>query len=207
MTGSAIDAGARERIARAIALAEAGTSAEIVVAVAARAGLYRSVALLAALLVTLVVPWPLIWLTPCSAGTIALAQALSAAVALGIGLSGRLRIALTPARRCRAQAREAALREFSARGLNRTRERTGVLIHLSLAERHAEIVADDGILARVRPEIWNAALADLVAALGRGETEAGLVATVERVGALLAERFPAGPEDIDELPNRVIVTD
>ena len=50
----------RTRIAGAIAKAESTTSAEIVVLVAARAGLYRSAALVPALALGLAVPWPLI---------------------------------------------------------------------------------------------------------------------------------------------------
>ena len=207
MTGSALDAPALARIAEAVGRAEASTSAEIVVAVGARAGRYRSVALLAALLVGLVVPWPLIALTAWSAGAIALTQALAVLAMLAASLHVPLRVALTPARMRRAQAQEAALRTFQSRGLSRTRGRTGVLIHLSLAEHHAEIVADEGILARVGPDTWNAALAELVGALGRGETEAGLTAAVETVGRVLAKDFPAGADDPDELPNRVIVTD
>lgn len=209
MTGrrAVLDAAARERVADAIGRAEATTSAEIVVVVAARAGQYRSVALLAALLACLALPWPLIWLTRWSAGWIALAQALAAAAILAASLSRPLRVALTPPGTRRAQARDAARRAFWSRGLSRTRGRTGVLIHLALAERHAEIVADEGVLALVDPQGWNAALADLVAALARGETEAGLVATVAQVGLILSEKLPAGPDNPDELPNRVVVTD
>ncbi len=111
-----------------------------------------------------------------------------------------------------AGAREAIVREaaqfaFWSRGLSRTRGRTGVLLFLAVAERHAEIVADEGILARIAPEAWSGVLRDLMAALARGEAEAGLIRAVERIGAALAAEFPAAPGDTDELPNRVIVAE
>ena len=205
-SASPLGEAALARIADAVGRAEETTSAEIVVLVAARAGRYRSGTLLAALLAGLALPWPLIAATAWSAAGIALAQACIVLAILGLGLDDRLRLALTPARIRRAQAREAAHRAFRARGLARTRGRSGLLIHLCLAERHAEIVADTGILAKVGPERWNAALALLFAGLARGETEAGLVAAVEAIGRILAEVLPAGPGDTDELPNRVIVT-
>ena len=107
----------------------------------------------------------------------------------------------------RARAREAARRAFWSRGLSLTRRRTGVLLYLSLAERHAEIVTDLGVLREIPPTAWDGILAELVPALGRGAVEDGLTAAVERVGACLAEHLPAEPGDPDELPNRVVVVD
>ena len=198
---------ARDRIAEAVRRVETGTSGEIVVMVSARAGAYRSVALLAALLGGLILPWILIWLTNLSAAAIALGQAGLVLLLLAAGLSEPLRLALVPGRMRRARAGDAARLAFWSRGLSRTRGRTGVLIYLAMAEHHAEIVADAGILARIGPERWNAALGCLIGALRRGEIEAGLVGAVEQVGAILAAEFPPGPSDPNELPNRVIVAE
>ncbi|HEX2724593.1 MAG TPA: hypothetical protein VHN20_02105, partial [Beijerinckiaceae bacterium] len=57
----------QERIAAAVREAESRTVGEILIVVAARAGTYRSVPLLYALLGSLAVPWALIWLTELSA--------------------------------------------------------------------------------------------------------------------------------------------
>lgn len=206
MTGEApLSPAARVRIAEAVARAEAGTAGEIVVMVSARAGLYRSAPLAAALLGGLVLPWLLLWLTRWSAASILLAQGALVAGLLAAGLSERLRLALVPRPVRRARAREAAVRAFHARGLTRTRARTGLLLYVAFAEHHAEIVADAGIVARVGTDSWCDTLSDLTAALARGETEAGLTQAVERLGACLAEHVPPGPDAVDELPNRVIV--
>ncbi|SDA16121.1 putative membrane protein [Methylobacterium sp. UNC378MF] len=198
---------ARDRLARAVARAEAGTSGEIVVMVSRRAGAYRSVVLLATLAAALILPWPLIVLTAWSAASILLAQAGLVAAILVASQNERLRMALVPRSLRSARAREAARRAFWSRGLSLTRNRTGVLLYLSLAERHAEIVTDLGVLREIPPTAWDGILAELVPALGRGAVEAGLTAAVERVGACLAEHLPAGPGDPDELPNRVVVVD
>ncbi|GJD56404.1 TPM domain-containing protein [Methylobacterium dankookense] len=198
---------ALERVAAAVARAEAGTAGEIVVMLCARSGLYRSAVLVAALVAALLLPWPLILLTHWSAAAIALAQAGLAALVLALGLHEGARLALVPRGARRARVRAAALRAFRARGLDRTRGRTGLLLYIALAEHHAEIVADRGILARIPPESWQAILSELAGALGRGEAESGLVAAVSRIGERLASVLPAGPADPDELPNRVILTD
>lgn len=198
---------ALESVAAAVARAEAGTAGEIVVMLCARSGLYRSAVLVAALVAALLLPWPLILLTHWSAAAIALAQAGLAALVLALGLHEGARLALVPRGARRARVRAAALRAFRARGLDRTRGRTGLLLYIALAEHHAEIVADRGILARIPPESWQAILSELAGALGRGEAESGLVAAVSRIGERLASVLPAGPADPDELPNRVILTD
>lgn len=194
----------RARIADAIGRAEATTSGEIVVIVATRAGLYRSVAPAFALLAALAVPWPLIVFTALSAASIATIQAAVALAVLAAGLDERLRLRLIPGAIRRERIREAAAREFLARGLSDTEGRTGLLIYVALAERHAEIVADAAVRARISDETWTSVIADLAAAAGRNALGAGLVAAVERVGAVLAAELPSGPNR-NELPNRVIV--
>jgi putative membrane protein len=195
------------RVAEAISRAEAGTAGEIVVMLSARASRYRSIPPVAALVGVLLAPWPLIALTQWGPVRILLVQAALAAAILALGLREGLRVALVPRPLRRARAREAALRAFRARGLTRTRGHTGVLLYLALSERHAEVVADEGILRRIPANAWDGILADLLAALARGGAEGGLTRAVAQLGARLAAEFPAGPDDPDELPNRVIVTD
>lgn len=198
---------ARTRIAEAIRRAETATAGEIVVLVAARAGLYRSAPLLLALAVGLVLPWPLIALTPWSAASIALAQVAAVLLALLAGLHPRIRMALVPRAIRRDRAHEQALREFTTRGLSRTEGRTGVLIYVARAEGHAEIVADHGVAARVPASAWSGAIEGLLAALRRGEAEAGLTNAVVQVGSILAGQLPPEARPVDALPNRVIELD
>ena len=208
MTGEPIlSPDALARIADAVRRAEAATSGEIVVLVSARAGTYRSAPLAFALACGLVAPWPLILLTPWSAVSILLAQACVVLAALALGLPPPLRMVLVPRSIRRARAHEAARREFQSRGLCRTPDRTGVLIYLACAEGHAEIVADSGVAARVPAAAWEDAIQALLAALRQGEMEAGLVAAVARVGAILASELPDRGGGPDLLPNRVIVVD
>ncbi|BCM84254.1 TPM domain-containing protein [Methylobacterium indicum] len=198
----------RARIAAAVAAAERGTAGEIVVMVAARSGAYRSLPPALALAGALIVPWPLIGLTGFSATRIFLVQlavalALLLSLAAGPVLSHLPRALPRPLRRARARA--AAQHEFRARGLARTRGRTGVLIYVALCERYTDVVTDIGV--GTAPDAWRPVLADLVAALRRDALADGLVQAVEATGAILAEAAPPRPGDTDELPNRVIVTE
>jgi putative membrane protein len=195
----------RERVAAAIRAAEANTAGEIVVVVARQASGYRSVALLYALIGALAAPWPLISLSELPASRIFIVQlAVALVLTAAFSWAGR-RLALVPRWIKRARAREAAAREFLARGLTRTRGRTGVLIFVALGERYAEVIADAGIADRVDPSVWRDTIAELIEALRESRTADGLIAAVARVGAILAEHAPSAGDDADELPNKVIL--
>lgn len=195
----------RARLESTIRDVEDQTAGEVVVVVARQASSYRSIPLLWALLGALVVPWPLIWITTLGPSRIFLVQ-LAVALALSIFLSmPKRRYALAPRFIKHARAREAAAREFLSRGLTRTRGRTGILIYVALAEHYAEIIADTGIADRVGPEAWQDIIENLTASIRDGRIGDGLVTAVRQAGIILAQHAPPQFEDMDELPNKVIL--
>ena len=167
---------------------------------------YRYIALLWPALAALLLPAILLTAAPAiDAWLLYLAQtALFVALALLAQLPP-LRMALVPAATKRQRAGRLAREQFFAQGLHLTRERTGVLIFVAVAEHHVEIIADQGIDARGAGRH-----------LGRGGGR------VHRAGARRARRrglsrddrawsasaspstFPRADDDLDELPNRLI---
>jgi putative membrane protein len=194
----------KARVADAISAAETKTSGEIFCIVAQHASDYRLVPLAWAALIALVVPAPLIYLTLWPASVIYLLQ-LFAFILVTIGLSRPgIRFHLVPRRAKHDHAHALAMRQFFAQGLQHTEHRTGVLIFASVAERYAEIVADQGINAKVTPEVWDKAVAALIAGIKDGRAGDGFVAAVEQCGVVLAEHFPPGALNPNELPNRLV---
>jgi len=195
----------RQRIADAIAAAERRTSGELVTVVADAAGDYRAIALLGPALAALLLPALLLTVLPdLAAWTLYLVQA---GAFVGLALLAHLppvRLALVPGAIKRRRASRLAREQFFAQGLHLTRARTGVLIFVSVAEHHVEIIADQGIDARVPPGTWDAAVADFVARVRAGRVAEGFLAAIAVVGERLAEHFPRPPDDVDELPNRLI---
>jgi putative membrane protein len=138
-------------------------------------------------------------------GAILLQAVLFALVAVVVALRP-LRLLLTPRFVKRHEVRRRAGEIFLSKSLQNTRERTGVLIYVSLAERMAELIADEGIAAHVEPHVWDKAMAALAEGLKRGEPAAGFAAAIGLCGDVLAERFPADPGDNpNELPDAVVV--
>jgi putative membrane protein len=113
---------------------------------------------------------------------------------------------LTPRSLKRLRVQRRAAEQFTAKNLHLTRERTGVLIYVSLGERMAELIADEGIADHVDPHVWDKAMAALTDGLKRGDAEAGFIGAVKLCGEVLAEKFPARQGDNpDELPDAVVV--
>jgi putative membrane protein len=194
----------KDRVAAAIRQAETKTSGEIFCVIAHQAGDYRLVPLAWAALAALIVPAPLIYLTLWPAALIYLLQ-LIVFIVLALVLSlPAIRFAIVPRRAKEARAHVMAMRQFFAQGLDRTEQRTGVLIFASAAEHYAEIVADAGINSKVTPEVWKEAIAVLIAGIKDGRAGDGFVAAVEQCGAVLAAHFPPGALNRDELPNKLV---
>jgi putative membrane protein len=115
-----------------------------------------------------------------------------------------LRLALTPAATKHRRVRRRAVAVFKAAAERRTEGRTGILIYLSMAERRAEIVADEAILKVTDDATWVEAMAALLEQVRSGHPADGMVAAIEKVGAVLAEHFPRSSEDTNEIPDKLI---
>jgi putative membrane protein len=194
----------RKRVANAIAAAERKTSGEIFCVVAQRSGSYRLVPVAWAAGLALFVPLPLIEFTDASVEAIYMIQ-LSVFILTSLALSRPgIRARVVPRLTRNERAHRSAMRQFLAQGLHNTKDRTGVLIFVSVAERYAAIIADEGINAKVEQSVWDAAMADLITAIKEKRAGDGLVAAVERCGAVLAQHFPPGLNNRNEIPNKLV---
>jgi putative membrane protein len=194
----------RARISSAIRDAETQTSGEIYCVVAQACSDYRLVPLAWAALVALAVPLPLIYLTHWPASVIYFLQLLAFGFCFaGLSHPG-VRYRVVPRRMKQDRAHAEALRQFAAHGLHKTERRTGVLIFVSVAERHAEIVADAGIDQKVEPGAWDAAVGALIPAIKDGRAADGFVAAIAACTRVLAAHFPPGALNRNELPNTIV---
>jgi len=220
-----LDESAQHIVTEAVAEAEARTSGEIVTVLADRSDGYTDVALLWAVAVSftamaLITAFPAFftgvadqllgnWSHVWSPGELL-------TLVTGIGLAiflvmwalqawQPLKFALIPRPVKLARVRAAAVRHFKVGAERRTHGRTGVLLYLSMREHRAEIVADEAVATKVPAEVWGKAMADMLAEIRKGRIAESLAAGVRDVGEVLAEQFPRGEGDVNELPDRLIV--
>ena len=104
--------------------------------------------------------------------------------------------------------RRRAHEQFLAKNLQATRERTGVLIYVSAREHMAELIADEGIAAKVAAGAWDGAMARLMDGFKAGRPADGFEEAIGLCGAILAEHFPPREGDNpNELSDSVVVLD
>lgn len=217
------DAG-RKLVSEAVTEAEGATSGEIVTVLAEASDGYTDVALLwaagaafTAMSVFAAFPQPFLdtwdrwfagWGHEWTSGELAsLVIALGMIKFLGVMLVQQwqpLKWALIPGPVKALRVRDQAVRQFKVGAERRTTGRTGVLIYLSMREHRAEIVADESIAAMVPAEVWGEAMGDMLAHIRHGRLAEGLAVGIRDVGHVLAEHFPRGADDVNELPDRLI---
>jgi uncharacterized membrane protein len=99
--------------------------------------------------------------------------------------------------------KEQAIAEFHRLGLDKTRDKTGVLVLMILRQKAAEILADKGINDKVPAECWNDTVNIIVNGFKAGKPYNSICRAVGIIGERLGECFPRKPDDTNEIPNDV----
>ena len=200
---------AEERLAveKAVREAETSTSGEIVVMAVAESSNYPS-AILAA------------------SGAIALVLALGGALLYGsenmwlflvlfalffIGANEAvkrfpmLKRSFVNRREIAEEVEEAAIHSFYHRKVHETRDRTGILIYISLYEHSVRVLADAGIDAKVGKQTWQGVVDTITKGIRDGRQGEAIREAVGICGKLLSEHFPRKSDDRNELSDAVII--
>jgi putative membrane protein len=178
------------RVEAAVRAAQARSSGQIVCVLAHASSHYEIMPFVWSALIALLTPWPLLTFTEIPDERIYLIQLTVFFAAMLVLTLPRLRHALTPARIRRANAHRAALEQFILRGLTHGAERNGVLLYVSLAERFARVIADEGAAKVIHQREWQTIIDQLRGDMARGAAAEALIAASTRCGDLLAQHFP-----------------
>ncbi len=89
-----------------------------------------------------------------------------------------------------AQVWQRAELEFYRSQLNKTDRRSAVLILISVMERRAVILADEGLTSKVPNEVWTEVVADMSALLSKGQWYSAFEKSILRCGELLKTHAP-----------------
>ena len=211
-------------VTEAVARAERLSDGEIVTVVADRSDAYHDVALHWAVLAMLLVPAAIAALPQSVVDDVAAAflgwnaelgrpllmlflvvKLAAVFLIVRLILAWRpLRMALTPAATKSRRVGRRALEIFRVAAEKKTHGRTGVLLYLSLMEHRAEIVADEAIHSKVKPEVWGEAMEALIGKVKEGRPGEGVAIAVDRIGEVLASVLPKSLDDPNQIPDRLI---
>jgi putative membrane protein len=219
-----LDEAGHRLVSEAVTEAERATSGEIVTVLADRSDGYTDVALLwaagaafTAMSVFAALPQPFLdlwdsliggwgheWTTGELASMVIALGLIKFVAVMLVQQWEPLKFALIPGPTKTIRVHNQAVRQFKVGAQARTTGHTGVLIYLSMREHRAEIVADESIAAKVPAEVWGEAMGDMLSLIRKGQVAEGLAVGIRDVGFVLAEHFPRGADDVNELPDRLI---
>jgi putative membrane protein len=194
----------RTQIAQAIGLSEKQSEAEIVCMISPAASDYRFTPILWASMIALMMPWPFWWFTQIEISRILLAQLVLFCTLLFVFSTKKLRIWLTPKGIRRSDVERAASHQFKLVGIARTKQRAGVLLYVSVAERIAVVLPDEAVRQVLTLDTSEKALAALTKHLKSNQPALGFLAAIEVLTEKLKLALPANGEDNNELANSVI---
>src|SRR5215468_4456697 len=98
----------------------------------------------------------------------------------------------------------AAKQHFAELGMEKTRERNGVLIFVAPRVHKFAVIGDEGIHTRCGKEFWEELVTEISGHFRGSDFTKGIVHGVKKAGELLAKHFPRKPDDVNELPDEVL---
>ena len=213
----------RERIEETVRAAESRTSAEIVPVAATASGRYdRPEDIIgfwgSALFLT--IAW--FWLQPLEGQQgdwgfvspsfglpfLLLASLLGFLVGTYVGTQVMaVRHLFTPARQMREEVAARARQIFFDQRVHHTQGASGVLLYLSLYERVGTVIADDTAFDKLGQASLDELCAQLTGAMKRGTACDALCSVIRSVGERLACALPQQTNDVNELPDALVILD
>jgi uncharacterized membrane protein len=97
-----------------------------------------------------------------------------------------------------------AQRKFRQFGMEKTRERNGVLIFVAPRAQKFAVIGDEGVHQKCGPQFWQELVERMRAHFQSRHFTEALVEAIEEAGQLLARHFPKRHDDRDELPDEII---
>lgn len=99
-----------------------------------------------------------------------------------------------------------ALKNFYELGMDKTKDKSGVLLFFFVSERAFQIIADEGIHKRVNDQYWNDLAVSLTAHFKEKRFCDGICEVVKEIGKKLSQEFPRQADDTNELSNDVSIS-
>lgn len=94
---------------------------------------------------------------------------------------------------------------FTKLEMEQTAANNGVLVYVALKQRRCAVIGDSGIHQFVNDEFWQRCCDVISAQAAQGNLTKGIIAALYLLAEKLSLHFPRQEDDIDELPNEVII--
>jgi len=116
--------------------------------------------------------------------------------------SGEIRVSISP--RTPSDILDEAEADFKRAGMHQTKERNGVLLLVTPKVRKFALYGDVGIHHKCGEAFWNRLRDQVLEHFKRENFTPAIVDAVATIGEELAKHFPRGPDDRNELSNKIV---
>ena len=96
-----------------------------------------------------------------------------------------------------------ALEVFEQLEMHKTKDRNGVLFHVSPADHNFTIIGDEGIDNATPDDFWDDIKSDVVKHFKKEHYVKGLCKGIKKTGKALKKYFPYQEDDTNELPDEI----
>ncbi|MDG2914686.1 TPM domain-containing protein [Bisgaard Taxon 10/6] len=97
------------------------------------------------------------------------------------------------------------LQVFDELEMGKTQARNAVLIYIAHKDRQCAVIGDIGIHQFVGNEFWQQTTDAMIARFKQDNYTDGVVEAIQKIAKELAAHYPNRPDDVNELPNEVII--
>ncbi|MDD2557552.1 MAG: TPM domain-containing protein [Desulfuromonadaceae bacterium] len=204
----------QNQIRAAVARAEGQSSGEVVPVIIDQASSYSRTTARSAFMLTMALTALTLWLIPDVGSAhlfwqLPLGSIISFAIfCFIIEQIPALKRSLLPQSEIDVAMQTRSFENFARHGVYKTKARNGILILICLLEHRVEILADEGINAKIDATEWQKVADEIAAGLKQGTACASLCSAINHCGELLATHFPhsaaSAAADINELPDLII---
>lgn len=104
---------------------------------------------------------------------------------------------------CKGDPGNKAANVFKQLKMNRTEDKNGVLIYISVLDRKFSIIGDEGINEKVPTDFWESTRDKMLVAFQNGDLTAGIKQGIEEAAEQLSMHFPYKSNDKNELSNDI----
>ena len=128
-------------------------------------------------------------------------QILEAIKAAELNTSGEIRVHLENF--CPGNEIKRAIKVFKRLGMDRTRERNGILIYLAVRSRKIAIIGDEGIHEKLGKPYWDKTVEHILEHFRTHQKGQGLSESIMECGKRLSKFFPRNDNDKNELSDAI----
>lgn len=112
-------------------------------------------------------------------------------------------IRLRVEKECKNNLQQHVIEVFRFLGMDRTKNKNGILFYISIKDQKIAILGDKGVNKYVSDEFWNDIYNFIRNEFSKQNYCYGLSMAIIQTGKQLAKIFPVEKDDVNELPNEI----